>query len=261
MTECWTIGFVGNGDVDPENAEGLLDLWMSKTAEIQAVVPARIPAKHKGLHGVVDLMENVFDIPQQSVPAVSIVDHLTKARDEGEEAFLVILGTEDATAVSLAEKALDNGIPVKDLCAALDDVEFEPEPDPEPEPAPAAETRRRGRPRKSPLPAPTERADLPEIVQAEIAGAATIVDHPPFVSHAAELLEQAIRTIIKEELAMFPGVHSRVTDEPEEPRDIRAFVNGDGKYRKAATARSKPRDNEEEVMLTASEAREAGLLD
>lgn len=249
--KSWTVAFVGDGDVSEENAKELLDKQLFPIdAQVQALMPESIPRRgYKGLKVVADLLEHEFDIPQQAVAPKDMTAALLGAKDEGEEICLVILGTEDEDAVKTAEAALDAGIAVKDLCAALDDVEFEPEVEEpaEPEPVP---TRRRGRPRKD------------ATVTVSVAGPATINEQLQVGElTAAELLERAIRVIIKEELAMYPGVHAYGdADEPAEPepKTVRAFVNADGKYRRA-TARGRVREGETEVMLTETEAREAGL--
>lgn len=262
--ECWTVGFIGRGDVTKDNAEALLDVWLSQTAEIQAVLPERIPRNAKGLKAVEELLEAPFRIPSQGHDPDNFLDVLKKAKAEGEEVFLIILGTEDETAVKLAGEALEAGIPVKDLCTALfDDVTFEDETPAET----TAEPKTRGRPR-----------GRGKTVQAEVAGPAIVapvtlasLPSPPtdLEKALADLglaFLQVIRHIVREE-AVFPGVHAHHTGphaepkEPDEGRTIRAFVDADGKYRKALRSNSKPKDGEEEVMLTAAEAREAGLLD
>jgi hypothetical protein len=247
--KSWTVAFVGNGDISQENAKELLDKQLLPIdAQVQALMPADIPRRgYKGLKVVEDLMEHEFDIPQRALLPADMIAQLLSAREEGEEVCLVILGTEDSDAVEAAEAALDAGIAVKDLCAALDDVEFEPEAEPEAEPEPP---RRRGRPRKD------------ATVTADVAGPATI-NQQLQVSEltAAELLEQAIRNIVREELAVHPGVHAfGDADEPAEAeaKTVRAFVNPDGEYRRA-TKRSRVRDGETEVMLTETEAKDAGL--
>ena len=114
-------------------------------------------------------------------------------------------------------------------------------------------TKRRGRARTE---EPTEAADT--TVQAEVDGPATIVQ-----MQAAVLLEQAIRTIIKEELTtMFPGAHAHAELTPEDQAAVtfRAYANTDGGYRLVGK-RTRKKSDEEEVELTEAEARTAGLID
>lgn len=261
--KSWTVAFVGDGDIAMANAKQLIDQQLLPVdAQAQAILPDNIPRRgFKGLKVVRDLLENEFDIATRELAPEDFVSALLDAKEDGEEICLVLLGTADEDAVATAEAALEGGISVKDLCAALDDVEFEeaaPEPEPEPEPA-----RRRGRPRKD------------ATVTAEIAGPAQVtaaLKETAGLLSAAQLLEQAIRLIVREE--MHPGAHAfGVTDdqpEPEsggvdlggrptsEPKTVRAFVNTDGEYRRA-TKRSRVREHETEVMLTETEARDAGL--
>jgi hypothetical protein len=233
MTDkCWTVGFAGTGDVTHDNAWGLLDHLLPEDAEVQALVPARIGRGLTGLRMVTKLLEHEFDIPQIEYTDEQLITKLTKADAEGETAMLIVLGLDDATTV-LATAALEAGVVVKDLCAALDDVEFEPEP---------------GAP-----------------VQAEVVGPATIAT--PQDKVAAQLLEQAIRTIIREELQMFPGVHASAeirgaTKEPaaEEGPKVRAYVTPEGAYRLAGK-RTRKKVIEDEVELTEAEARELSLIE
>jgi hypothetical protein len=262
-TKSWTVAFVGDGDITEDNAKELLDTQLFPVdAQVAALIPPLPRRGYKGLKTVAELLDKEFDIPTREMPAVEFTAALQEARQAGEEVALVILGTDDPAAVEAAEAALETSISVKDLCAALDDVEFEPEPVPEPEPEPAAPRRSRGRPRKD------------ATVQATPAGPANVIVSPlmPPINPelpvgeltVAELIEAAIRLIAREELAaMFPGVHaSGPTDEPAPPEEktVRAFVNSDGAYRRA-TKRSRAREaeGETEVMLTETEARDAGL--
>jgi hypothetical protein len=249
--ECWTVAFVGKGDVAEDNAKNLLDKQLlPPDAEVQALVPDSIPKRgSRGLRNVVTWLDE-FNIPMQQLAPEDMVAQLLSAKEEGEIVYLVLFGVDDPVSLELAEAALDAGIGVKDMCAALDDVEFEAEAPAEPEPEPEAPRRGRGRPRKS------------ETVAAEVAGPAVINETPLLGdASAAVLLEAAIRQIIREEMAMFPGVHAfGVQDEPQpaEEKTVRAFINDDGEYRRA-TKRSRARDGETEVMLTESEAAAAGL--
>lgn len=249
--ECWTVAFFGKGDVSEDNAKELLDKQLfPTTGEIQALLPETVPRRgSRGLRNVETLLKEEWDIPIQNLGPEDMVAQLLASQKDGETVYLVLLGTDDP---ELAEAALDAGIPVKDLCAALDDVEFEPEAAAEPEPEPEAPRRGRGRPRKD------------ATVAAEVAGPATIVTQPnerPSDTDAAQLLRAAIQQIVREELSMHPGVHSfGPTDEPaEEEKTIRAFINDDGEYRRA-TKRSVVREGESEVMLSKTEAQEAGLV-
>jgi hypothetical protein len=249
--ECWTVAFVGKGDVSEDNAKNLLDKQLlPETGEVQALLPTTIPKRgSRGLRNVATLLEEEWDIPIQELEPEDMVAQLLQAKEDGETVYLIIFGTDDKLSVELAEAALDAGIGVKDMCAALDDVEFEPEPPAAPEPEAEAPRRGRGRPRKD------------ETVAAEVAGPATIVTPLLGDASAAALLEAAIRQIVREELAVFPGVHAfGVQDEaqPEEERTVRAFVNDDGEYRRA-TKRSRARDGETEVMLTETEAAANGI--
>jgi hypothetical protein len=250
QTECWTVAFVGKGDVSEDNAKNLLDKQLfPETGEIQALLPDSIPKRgSRGLRNVQTLLEDEFDIPVQELAPEDMVAQLLQAKEDGEVVYLVIFGTDDKLSVELAEAALDAGIGVKDMCAALDDVEFEPEGAAEPEPEPEAPRRGRGRPRKD------------ATVAAEVAGPATIVQPLLGDASAASLLDAAIRQIIREELAVFPGVHAFGVqdDTPAEEKTVRAFINDDGEYRRA-TKRSRARDGETEVMLTETEAAAAGL--
>ena len=247
--ECWTVAFVGKGDISEANATELLDKQLlPRDAEVQALLPETVPRRgSKGLRTVVTLLQDEWNIPTQNLTPEDMVAQLLSAKEEGETVYLITLGVEDP---ELAEAALDAGIQVKDLCAALDDVEFEAEAPAEPEPEPEAPRRGRGRPRKD------------ASVAAEVAGPAAIVTQNEGPGDtAAHLLAEAIRQIIREELAVHPGVHSFGTAdeaEPAEEKTVRAFINDDGEYRRA-TKRSRARDGETEVMLTETEATEAGL--
>lgn len=242
--ECWTIGFAGKGDITSNHAYELLDLWLPRDADIRVLLPERIPRTHKGLSTVAGLFgPDDFDLPVETTD--QMVPWLLKATAQDERAFLVVLGIDDT---ALASEALESGLIVKDLCAALDDVEFAKE-DKEEEKPPSR-----------------RRRSANDAVPVEVDGPATIVPQQQDVSVAAELLEQAIRTIIKEELAVFPGAHAHteipgepVDDQTEQRGDIRAYVDPDGGYR-LATKRSRKKTNETEVFLTATEAQAAGLV-
>jgi len=248
--ECWTVAFVGKGDVSEDNAKSLLDKQLfPETGEIQALLPETIPRRgSRGLRNVATLLEEEWDIPVRNLEPEDMVAQLLTAKEEGEVVYLILFGVDDKVSLELAEAALDAGIGVKDMCAALDDVEFEAEAPAEPEPEPEAPRRGRGRPRKD------------ATVTAEVDGPATIVTPLLGDASAATLLEAAIRQIIREELAVHPGVHAFGVqdDKPEEEKTVRAFINDDGEYRRA-TKRSRARDGETEVMLTETEAADAGL--
>lgn len=258
---CWTVGFTGQGDVTHANASELLDNWMPEDAEILALIPGRIPRSHKGLATVKTLLLSEFDVPIETVDTSEMITVLQKASDADEHTVLVVLGVDDEATLNLASDALDAGIPVKDLCAALDVVEFAKEE--EGVPVTVTPGRRRSSNRNSPSATGIVEAEV-EVVEAEVDGPAHIVR--PSDMAAAKMLEQAIRTIIKEELAMFPGVHAS-TEIPGEAIDdknladtmILAYADADGNYRRA-TKRTRKRAGETEVELTEAEARVAGLL-
>src|SRR5580692_1031287 len=222
QTECWTVAFVGKGDVSEDNAKNLLDKQLfPETGEIQALLPDSIPKRgSRGLRNVQTLLEDEWDIPVQQLEPEDMVAQLLQAKEDGEVVYLVLFGVDDKVSLELAEAALDAGIGVKDMCAALDDVEFEAEAPAEPEPEPEAPRRGRGRPRKS------------ETVTAEVDGPAVINETPLLGdASAAVLLEAAIRQIIREEISMFPGVHAfggNTDPEPQEEKTVRAFINDDG---------------------------------
>ncbi len=248
--ETWTVAFVGKGEVTEANVKQLLDKQLlPANADVQALLPLTIPRRgSKGLRAVDTLLHEEWDIPAENMDPDDMVAHLAAAKDEGDTVVMVLIGVDEFTS-PLAEAALDANIEVKDLCSALDDVVFEPEAEAEAPAEPDPPRRGRGRPRKD------------ATVEAEVAGPAT-VNEGPADTDATDLLRAVIRQLIREELSMYPGVHAYgVQDEPAEPAEektVRAFVNTDGEYRRA-TKRSRARENEEEVMLTESEANAAGI--
>ena len=163
----WTVGFAGGGSITLDNASELLDnqlLPRPEEAEILALLPAVIPRSHKGLRIISDLLTHEFDIPIETTS--ELVPRLLKANAKGEHAVLVVLGAEsDDNTTELASEALEAELIVKDLCAALDDVELKDE----------------GRGREEPV-----------TVQADVAGPATIIPQNVNVSSAVNLLKQAI---------------------------------------------------------------------
>jgi hypothetical protein len=143
----WVVAFAGPGDTTEENVKVLLDRWLpSGVAEV--IVPERVPRACKGLKTTVAWLSDEFGEGALTKTKDIVAELKEAAADDEVETYLVLLwgdeGDEDSE--KLLSAATDLGIPVKDLTAGLDDVQFEDSPpaDPEPE-APKRERKTRGR--------------------------------------------------------------------------------------------------------------------
>lgn len=261
------VGFIGNGEVTEDNASDLLDnnlLPNDAAVTIHSYVPTNLKRTQKGLKIVEHLLDETFGLdPVAFGSEQAIVEQLVKIReaDENYDVTLVVLFDEQDGTVSLVEQAIGAGIQVKDLCAALDDIELA-----DPEPEPPAET-----------PAPKQRGKArgttsSGAAEATVEGPATVVpisqvhggDSP--VTHG-QLLEAAIRKIVREELNM-AGLsigHNAFTEVSEQDRKIqdkvRAFVTEDGEYELAPEGQKRAPRGKKTVELTQDQAKEVGLVE
>jgi hypothetical protein len=192
----------------------------------------------------------------------AIVEQLIKARANAEtpsdDIVVTSLDDDSDSTYSLIEQAQGEGIQVKDLCAALDDIL---PPDDEP-PAPAEE------------PAPKQRGKArgttkPAVVEAKVVGPATVA--PAGKGQAvlfphAQVIEAAIRQIVREEIAMGLSIgHNTFTEVSETDRKVqdkvRAFVNEDGDYTLAPEdAKKAPRGSKTVELSAEAAAKIPGLL-
>lgn len=147
----WVVAFAGPGETTEENVKVLLDRWLPQgVAEV--IVPERVPRACKGLKTTVSWLTEEFG-EDALTRTKDIIGELKEAKADDEvETYLVLLwGDEgDPDSEALLSAATDLGIPVKDLTAGLDDVQFEedpPAPDPDPEP-PKRERKTRGKSRE-----------------------------------------------------------------------------------------------------------------
>jgi hypothetical protein len=234
------VGFFGNGEVTQQNATELLDTQLlpaEPDTEFAIYLPDSIRRTQKGLNAVRTAL-NVFELEYEQVSAEDMITVLAGK----DPAYLVVLwdGEDEATA-ALVEKAITAGIKVKDLCAALDDVELADEEAPKPP--------TRGKPR----------ATAGQAVEAKVEGPAVIASAADRT--AAQLMESAIRGMIHEEFAKM-GLslgHNAFAQVPEEEQKVRAFVDSDGAYEKAPDSTRKAPRGKRTVLLTADEAAQAGL--
>ena len=143
----WVVAFAGPGDTTEENVKTLLDHWLpSGVAEV--IIPERVPRACKGLKTTVAWLSDEFGDGALTKTKDIVAELKEAVADDDVETYLVLLwGDEgDPDSEALLSAATDLGIPVKDLTAGLDDVQFDDTPpaDPEPEP-PKRERKTRGR--------------------------------------------------------------------------------------------------------------------
>jgi hypothetical protein len=240
------FAFAGNGELDKKNTEALLDQFIPEELNASALIPDTIRRTQKTLMHVWSWLDEV-KIPYEKLDPADIVPYLTEALEEGADVTLVLAWTDgDKIAEQLLDQALEAKIPVKDLCKAWDDLEWEPDDQTVPareqeDPEPPAATKTRGKPRG------TTQAKEPAAKETTQTTTQTTQAAEPLSGSAVLLLEEAIRTIVREEINLrFP-----------EKATVHALVNEDGDYKIALKGR--PARGWTAVMLTPAEAASVGL--
>lgn len=283
-----SYAFAGTGEVDEGNASALLDDFLPQV--LGAVYrPTRVPRSNKSLSAVINWLESpdVLDA-KGTVPSDDLIADLLARRETGDDVALVVIWPAEPSEdeLTLAKAAFENGIPVKNLAAALDDLlqdeVFPPPPPAESEPeAPAAESL-----------APT--GDIQEDIARAITGFDGVATQ--LAQNFTQSLELLVRRVVRDELAKAtaaaepaapakaPAAKSRgrgraaakapartaAADEidngggPATPKfedggqsgsdgaeeRVAYYVNQDGKYRRAKT---RPRNGETRVELSLTE--------
>lgn len=139
-----SFAIAGSGEVDVENnAAPLLDSYIPQS--IGAFFrPERVPRSNKSLSGVLDWLVSDDMLGAKGVrPSGDLVADLVASRDEhGYDPELIMLWPEEPSEeeIELVTRARAEGIPVKSLGDAIDDLLWEPEVEEEPAPEPEPET-------------------------------------------------------------------------------------------------------------------------
>lgn len=272
----FTVGFLGDADVTEDNALELLDSYFLpeyNLDEFCLLMPKDIKRTQSGLRAVLGALTSSppsgLGLEVRREAENDILDAMILEHAQGNpEVFLVVLVNEAEGAsdelFAMIEKAADAGIKIKNLAAAMDDVEIDNTPDQPEEPAVIStlgdvgepnEARQYGQPRT------TE----PQVAETIVEGSPAIVGQEPT---AAMLLEQAIRVIIKEELmALSIGHNTRQTD--MHPQDVavkeagdtvRVFQDEKGDYTLAPEEVKRAPKGSKTVQLSTADAQKAGLV-
>lgn len=262
--EFW-VGFIGGGDISKENAADLLDNQFFpqdlNPSDFHILLPKDIKRTQKGLMTVKAVIEDlgleIFD--DESYPPRDLVNLLIQTAEDNENVpvFLVVLwdGTEQTE--DRVRQAIAGGVAVKDLCAALDDIEIGEEPEPEP--------KQHGKPRvpaEGRVTTSTQETTIEyNVVPATVNGPASI---PLSGMRPEELLGMAFRQIFHEEAAKMGltiGHNARQTDKAPEDDEtlVKVFVSDDGEYELAGERKRAPR-GKKAAEITRAEARQADLL-
>lgn len=257
-TPQWHMGFIGDGEVTEENATELLDVWLPSNEDGEnefdyfAYLPSSIRRTQKGLKAVSSALDTLGLDVNTVADDAEMVRSLVNTADLGKNAqvYLIVLWDDSEELAALVEKAITGGVKVKDLCAALDDVELA-----EPEPEPPAETKRRGKPR----------ATNEDVVDITVEGPATLTPHATGAipdGGSIGLLYRAIKAIVHEEVqAMGLSIgHNTRQQHSEQDEKVRAFVDDDGNYELAGEKKRAPR-GKKSVELTKDEADQLGLTE
>lgn len=256
MVSTFRVGFWGSGEVTVDNATELLDTQLlpaEPDTEFEIYLPEVIKRTQRGLRSVQSAL-NSFELSYEQVSA----DYMLEQLSGKENAHLVVLG-DDEESMQLAETALVAGVKVKDLCAALDDVVLAEE---EPPPPPM-----RGKPRATETKAVEAIVEGPAIVAA---GPFPFRPQPPADITAAQLLENALRSFIHEEVTNYMGLsigHNTRLEMPinepahaAEPQMVRVFIDSDGKYELAPLGSKKAPRGKKSAEITLDEAAELDLI-
>lgn len=165
------LGFAGPGKVSRNSIEDLLGDYLKKYDGVLAVIPASDEYLSKTVLMLLDWAvdnkvsyEAIFDVETRKNKAIldeseeefevdnvslALADRLVAARQNGDDARLIVAWGEDEEPVDRAatEKLVDlaqaKDLKVLDLTAALDDLRFDTEEEPEPEPEPKTRRSRR----------------------------------------------------------------------------------------------------------------------
>lgn len=150
MTTTYDVwAFAGSASEKKTNIDSLLDNNVPDEAGF--ILPVKIPPAQRGLSHVANWVNEAYGEDNQdgfeTETVANLVPRLIRERDEGSNPVLVLLWGDDGDDEQrgLLTKAKAAGLPVLDLSAGLDDLEFEPEAETPPaEPEPASRRRRRG---------------------------------------------------------------------------------------------------------------------
>lgn len=262
----WSVAFAGSGDTSEDNVKELLDDWLPQSLD-HVTVPDRIGRRERGLKNVKAWLDGEIGESEISDAEVGqLCKVLDEHREGGCEVYLVYIPAaewdEDAIESKLVLACIENGIPVKDLTAGLDD--FVPPEKPKEEAAP----RRRGRARRAAA------DDAPEDAQ-ETAESAASDDTPAVLGpvDAAVGLTDGTVTVnlsprtIQALLALVGALSediktSVVAGLPDSAKPkVKTYpfwVDDDGNYR-PRKGRGRPRSGEQPADLTAEEVIKLGL--
>jgi hypothetical protein len=240
-TAPFIAAFAGSGDVDQKNVDALLDNFFPETGDMQVVIPDTVRRSQKGLMAAWNWATE-FEVPVEKLDPADFITYLKAQATESDASVFLVLAWKDGDKIAeqLLDQASKESIPVKDLCKALDDLEFDEEeddqavPEQEEEDHPAAAAKTRGKPRGG-----TAQAKDTEVPAKDGLG---VIGGEFFALGAS--LEAIIRNMIREEL------------NPEKAT-VAALVNEDGEYKLGGKGR--PGKGWTAVKLTPTEAHEAGL--
>lgn len=260
-----SVAFAGTGskNVEKKNVEALLD-DLVKGRQFFAIIPDPGPKRgEKGLRNVwswLDAEEHEYD--QEKL--TDILPKLEEFKKDGDEVLLVLAwDDEDPTEPieQLMSDALEADIPVKDLCRALDDLEFdetdgedaaeevaEDDPPFEPDPPKRGKARQQGRSKSAAEPSAADEAQAEEstAVAAQRAVAPVHSAAPALVALLTELIGYVLETTY--------GI------KPKAQPKVAVFYNdSEDSYRLAAKGR--PRRGEQRMEIEHAEAVKLSLVE
>lgn len=259
-----TVAFAGTGstNVEKKNVEALLDDYV-KGREFFALIPEPGPKRgEKGVRNVWSwLDENEHQYDQEAL--TDIVPKLLEYKKEGDEVQLVLAwDEEDPTEPieTLMAAALDADIPVKDLCRALDDLEFDDgtaasaEEEDKDEPVYEKPARpARGKARQTGRSKSEAKSEPADEAQAEIETAVAAQD-AALPLRPAEIMAQALYVFVAEMLKDVYGLEPKA-----KPKVAVLYHDENDTYRLAEKGR--PRRGEARMEIEHDEAVKLGLVD
>jgi hypothetical protein len=222
------IAFLGHAKVEEENTQALLEDLIPEGREVFVYLPDTIK-RNSGLKVVQSILDD-WGLDYKQLPVQDAVKQVLVNDDHDYGTLILLLDPaqeeEAAELAELAWAAQEAGIPIRNLCAALDFVELA-----DPEPEVVVDPKAYGTPRNG--------------VTMEVEGPATIVTQPDnipvkqeWIDEAGAILRDALKNYIRfvaqelledwmKEMGLGIGHSAHVTTVAEQQQNVQAWLSGE----------------------------------